>query len=200
MNASPAPIRILAMDMYFMAAVVAVPSGAIQSAIQARPILIHTSQPALPQHTIAFRRLKAISGLSMTRLAELLGVERRTLYFWDEGKPILPSNENHLEAILGGIEDMGEVSPELMRRSLMAMNEHGICSADRFREHMYKEAVDQLGTAILNHGNSSVAMRGMGHRGLAQILRVEESDEGVPEISRVPKRIRIPRKAPASRA
>lgn len=200
MNASPAPIRILAMDMYFLAAVAAVPSGAFQPATQVGPILIHTSQPALPQHTHAFRRLRAISGLSMTRLAEVLGVERRTLYFWDEGKPIQPSNENHLAAILSGIESMGGVSPDLMRRSLMAINEQGICSADRLREHLYKEAVDQLAKAILNQGNSSVGMRGMSHRNLAQILNIEESDEGIPAITRAPKRIRVPLKAPTSRA
>ena len=48
--------------------------------IQKGPILITTSQPALPQHTHTFRRLKALTGLSVTRLAEILGVERRTLF------------------------------------------------------------------------------------------------------------------------
>ena len=200
MNSSFAPSRILAMDMYFLAMAAAVPSNAACPAIQAGPILINISQPALPQHTHAFRRLKAISGLSMTRLAEILGVERRTLYFWDEGKPIHAANENHLGAVLGGIEAMGEVAPDLMRRSIMAINEQGICSADRFREHLYQEAVDQLGQAILNRGNSSVVMRNLGHRGLAQILSIEESDEGVPVIDRAPKQTLVSRKVAPNRA
>jgi len=43
-------------------------------------------------------------------------------------------------------------------------------------------------------------MRELGHRRLAQILDVEESDEGVPAISRPPKQMRLPRRSPDSRA
>jgi transcriptional regulator with XRE-family HTH domain len=200
MTFAATPSRILTMEMYFLAMAAAIPSSAVCPAIQAGPILINISQPALPQHTHTFRRLRSISGLSMTRLAEILGVERRTLYFWDEGKPIKSPNENHLEAVLSGIESMEGVAPELMRKSILAINEQGFCSADRFRERLYHEAVAQLGQAILNRGNSSVGMRGLGHRRLAQILSTEDSDEGVLAIDRAPKQTRIPRKVTPDRA
>lgn len=195
------PIKIMAMEMYFTAAITGSSAPISHGAIRPVPHMLMTSQPALPRHTLRFRHLKALSNLSMTRLSEVLRVDRRTPYNWEKGKPIDPVNEKHLELVIQVLTSFGEVSSELMGRSILAINEQGLSSADYLREYKYQEAGDQLARAIANQGISTVAAPLLGHRPLAQQLEVDkEADQGVPPTERVTKRVHIPLKAPTPRA
>jgi hypothetical protein len=82
----------------------------------------------------------------------------------------------------------------------MTINEQGDSSVNGGRGWVGREADDQLAEIIPNQGCGLVSMRELGHRRLAQILDVEESDEGVPPTSLPPKQIRLPRRSPGSRA
>lgn len=64
---------------------------------------------------------------------------------------------------------------------------------------IYRNAGDQPEEIFSDQGSGLISMRALGHRSPAQILEVEESDEGVPEISRPPKNLRIPRRLSGGR-
>jgi hypothetical protein len=82
----------------------------------------------------------------------------------------------------------------------MTISDQGESSVDGGQSRILREADDQPAEIIPNRGCGSISMRELGHRRLAQILEVEESDEGVPAISRPPKQIRLPRRSPGRRA
>ncbi len=44
--------------------------------------------------------LRRLSGLTWDQLARVFGVTRRALHFWASGKPMSPSNEEHLRKVL----------------------------------------------------------------------------------------------------
>ena len=187
--------KILPMEAYFLAALTAVPSSAGQEMlrIRQRPSFINISRPAIPIHTIALRRLKAVTDLSITRMSEMLNVERRTLYNWVDGKPISPANESHLEQILSAIEALGGVNPESVRRSLLSIDEHGVSPMERFREGHYQEAAKQLADSLNNAGRGYPDGMPLGRRDLVASLRVEdeEAGEGLPMTSTPGRRLRI---------
>jgi predicted transcriptional regulator len=51
-------------------------------------------------HGSLVSELRVRTGLSYGQLAALIGVERRTLYFWLEGRSISPDNRSRLESLV----------------------------------------------------------------------------------------------------
>jgi hypothetical protein len=60
----------------------------------------------------AIEELRRLTNLPLTTLASLLGVERRSVYFWIEGRPISSDNQTRLETLqsLSRRLDRGEPS------------------------------------------------------------------------------------------
>ena len=60
----------------------------------------------------AIEELRKLTSLPLTTLAALLGVERRSVYFWIEGRPISQDNQSRLETLqaLARRLDRGEPS------------------------------------------------------------------------------------------
>jgi hypothetical protein len=60
----------------------------------------------------AIEELRRLTSLPLTTLASLLGVERRSVYFWIEGRPISTDNQTRLETLqsLARRLDRGEPS------------------------------------------------------------------------------------------
>lgn len=194
-------VKLMAMEMYFMAALSGSPAAPCQPTFRPLPTILQANQPALPRHIVVYRRLKALTNLSKVRLSEILNVDRRTPYFWESGGNIDPENETHLETVFSVLSSMGQVPADLMRRSVMAVNQQGLSSADYLREHNYQEASKQLADALANQGNSMVTALFLSHRPVAQLLEVEdEAEQGVPPSSRAAKRVKIPLKVTAHRA
>ena len=201
MTAFYGAMKVMAMEMYFMAALSGSPSVPCQSSFQPVPTIHQVRQVAVQRHILGLRRLKVLTDLSMTRLSEILNVDRRTPYFWEKGGNIDPDNEAHLETVLVVLASVGQVSADLMRRSILAIDQHGLSTADYLREHRYQEAGEQLNAAIANQGSSMLTMPFLGHRSLKQLLELEDgADQGVPPSSRTARQVRIPLKATSRRA
>jgi len=195
--------RIMPLEACFIAFLTAAPSPAGQDNLCTKPKyqLVDISRPATPSHTLAFRRLRTLTGLSKTRLSEMLCVDRRTPYNWEDGKPISPSNEAHLGQILAALEPLEEWGPESIRGSMLSIDEIGVCPLDRFREGQYQEATARMITALENGGRSSFGAIALGHRDLAASLRVSDldTDEDLPMTSKTGIRLRIAGKVIQSR-
>lgn len=195
--------KLLVMDLYFLSAMAAAPVqpqrwGKATSIFNAKPDLIVTTHSAIPLHTLALRRLKDLSGLSTTRLAELLGVERRTVYFWEDEKPISESNERHLDSILDTLDSVGVISPVLMRKALMAIDEKGVSVAEIFRTRNYEAARKRLELVLSNDGQSALGDFSWRHRTFTEVLNIDEdeSGEGLPAKVKQGRPIKVGGKVP----
>lgn len=150
-------------------------------------------------HILRFRRLKALTALSMTRLSEILCVDRKTPYNWANGKPIGTLNERHLNAVLDVICSVQSVSGELMRRAILAPGPDGLSCADLLAEQRYLDAKNQLFEALSHAGRSTIPAPPLEHRSVTELLKAnEESDEEIQPIrpsGRLPKPTQIPLKA-----
>jgi hypothetical protein len=56
-------------------------------------------QPSRFAASAAIEELRKLTDLPLTTIAGMLGVERRSVYFWIEGRPISPDNQTRLEAL-----------------------------------------------------------------------------------------------------
>ena len=66
---------------------------------------------------MAVREIRAKSGLPYVEIARLVGVERRTVYFWLEGRAIAPENLGRLQGLLDVVRRLQsgvEVGPALL--------------------------------------------------------------------------------------
>ena len=201
MMTSYGTVKVMAMEMYFMAALSGNPTATCRPTFRPLPTIFPANQAALPRHFLVYRRLQGLTALSKARLSEILNVDRRTPYFWEKGGNIDPDNEAHLEKVLSVLASVGQVPANLMRKSIMAINKKGLSSADYLRERRYQDAGKQLAAALANQGNSTLTAPLLGHRSMAQLLELEEdADQGVLPSTRAPKRLNLPLKAPVRRA
>jgi DNA-binding transcriptional regulator YiaG len=63
--------------------------------------------------------LRQLSGLTWDQLARLLGVSRRAVHFWAEGRPMAPSHEEHLQRLLAVVHELHRGSPQANRALLL---------------------------------------------------------------------------------
>jgi hypothetical protein len=74
--------------------------------------------------------LRRLSGLTWDQLARLLGVSRRSVHFWASGKPMAPSNEEHLRCLLAVVRKVDRGSARVNRAILLGAGEDGISPFD----------------------------------------------------------------------
>ena len=74
--------------------------------------------------------LRRLSGLTWDQLARLFGVSRRSVHFWASGKPMAPSNEEHLRRLLAVVRKVDRGSARANRAILLGADEDGISLFD----------------------------------------------------------------------
>jgi DNA-binding transcriptional regulator YiaG len=94
----------------------------------------------------AIGELRRLSGLTWDQLARLFNLSRRSLHFWASGKPMAPSNEEHLQRLLavGRKIDRGLASAN--RAMLLGVQEDGVLPIDLLAAGSYERVLLLLGT------------------------------------------------------
>jgi DNA-binding transcriptional regulator YiaG len=77
----------------------------------------------------AIAELRRLSGLTWDQLARLFDVSRRSLHFWASGKAMTPSNEEHLQRVLGAVRKIDRGSAGANREALLAARGDGTVPA-----------------------------------------------------------------------
>jgi transcriptional regulator with XRE-family HTH domain len=73
----------------------------------------------------AIAELRRVSGLTWDQLARLFGVSRRSVHFWASGKPMAPSNEEHLHRVLAVLRKIDRGSASANRTALLGVRKDG---------------------------------------------------------------------------
>jgi DNA-binding transcriptional regulator YiaG len=81
--------------------------------------------PAAASASSAIAELRRLSGLTWDQLARLFNVSRRALHFWASGKPMAPSNEEHLQRLLAVVRKIDKGTASANRALLLAAREDG---------------------------------------------------------------------------
>ena len=121
-----------AMQERWTAAVLASPAPALALALA--PALAGGEQGA------QVMELRRRSGLTWSRLAELFGVERRSVHFWASGRAMNDLNRERLGRILALIRRL-PVDSEAVRRWLFSPNDSGVMPFDQLRDARYEDVV-----------------------------------------------------------
>jgi DNA-binding transcriptional regulator YiaG len=98
----------------------------------------------------AIAELRRLSGFTWDQLARLFNVSRRSLHFWASGKAMTPSNEEHLQRLLGVIRRIDRGSAKANRAALLAVRADGTLPFDLLAAEQYERVL-----AVLGRGESS---------------------------------------------
>ncbi len=93
----------------------------------------------------AIGELRRLSGLTWEQLARVFNVSRRSLHFWASGKPMAPSNEEHLQRILAVVRKIDRGSASRNRTALFGVLEDGVIPVDLLTTGDYERVVMLLG-------------------------------------------------------
>jgi DNA-binding transcriptional regulator YiaG len=107
----------------------------------------------------AIAELRRLSGLTWDQLARLFRVSRRSLHFWASGKPMTPSNEEHLQRLLLVVRGMDRGSADANRAALVSTHEDGTIPFDLLVEGQYERAKTVLGAGVAERVNASKPSR-----------------------------------------
>jgi DNA-binding transcriptional regulator YiaG len=99
--------------------------------------------PATAGASIA--ELRRLSGLTWDQLARLFSVSRRSLHFWASGKPMTPSNEEHLQRLLSLVRKIDKGSASVNRAALLGVREDGTIPMDTLAAGDYDRVLSMLG-------------------------------------------------------
>ena len=88
--------------------------------------------------------LRRLSGLSWDQLARLFNVSRRALHFWASGKAMAPSNEEHLQRLLGVVRKIDRGSASVNRTALLGVQD-GELPLDLLADGKYDRTLTLLG-------------------------------------------------------
>ena len=105
-----------------------------------------TSLPAALSASGAIAELRRLSGLTWDQLARLFNVSRRSLHFWASGKPMAPSNEEHLQRLLAVVRKIDRGTAAANRALLLAAREDGNFPFDMLAVGAYDRVLALLGT------------------------------------------------------
>lgn len=119
-----------------------------------------------PMAATAVQELRRLTNLPLTTLARMLGVERRSLYFWMEGRPIAPDNQARLDDLRSMAVRLDQGNPAETAKLLLA-------SAD-FSRHV-PERRDRLAGLRATEGEPGTRMPTFG---VATLL--ERGDDRLP--------------------
>ncbi len=100
--------------------------------------------PAEPAGS-AIAELRRVSGLTWNQLARLFGVSRRSVHFWASGKPMAPSNEEHLHRVLAVLRKTDRGSSSANRTALLGVRKDGIILFDLLVARDYGGVLALLG-------------------------------------------------------
>lgn len=107
--------------------------------------VVPSAQPA----GAAIGELRRLSGLTWDQLARLFGVSRRSLHFWASGKPMAPSNEEHLQRVLAVVRKIDRGAAAANRALLLGVREDGSIPFDLLVGRDYERV-----PALLGPGNA----------------------------------------------
>lgn len=93
----------------------------------------------------AISELRRLSGLTWDQLARLFNVSRRSLHFWASGKPMTPSNEEHLQRVLAVVRKINQGSASANRTALLGACEDGNLPFDLLAAGDYERVLSSLG-------------------------------------------------------
>lgn len=93
----------------------------------------------------AIGELRRLSGLTWDQLARIFSVSRRSLHFWASGKPMSPSNEEHLQRVLAVVRKIDRGAPSANRTALLGVREDGSIPFDLLVAGDYERALSLLG-------------------------------------------------------
>jgi DNA-binding transcriptional regulator YiaG len=105
-----------------------------------------TSLPAALPASGAIAELRRLSGLTWDQLARLFNVSRRSLHFWASGKPMAPSNEEHLQRLLAVVRTIDRGTATANRALLLAAREDGTFPFDMLAIGAYDRVLALLAT------------------------------------------------------
>jgi transcriptional regulator with XRE-family HTH domain len=111
--------------------------------------LIQTSSgipmPGFQGAASALLELRRLSGLTWEQLARLFGVDRRSLHFWANGKPLNPGNEERLHRLLATIRKLDRGRASDNRALLLESREGGVIPFDLLTAGRYEEVLTLVG-------------------------------------------------------
>ncbi len=93
----------------------------------------------------AIGELRRLSGFTWDQLARLFNVSRRSLHFWASGKPMAPSNEEHLQRLISVIRKVDRGSASANRALLLGVREDGRLPFDLLAAGDYECVLSLLG-------------------------------------------------------
>lgn len=93
----------------------------------------------------AIGELRRLSGLTWDQLARVFGVSRRSLHFWGSGKPMAPSNEEHLQRVLAVVRKIDRGTASANRAALLGGREDGILPLDLLVAKDYERVISIMG-------------------------------------------------------
>jgi hypothetical protein len=93
----------------------------------------------------AIFEVRRLSGLTWQELADLLGVHRRTLHLWANGRPINAVNERRLQRLLGAMRRIDRGKASWNRSLLLQPQAEGVCAFDLLCDEQFGDAVALVG-------------------------------------------------------
>lgn len=103
-----------------------------------------SAAPATPTST-AIAELRRIAGLTWDQLARLFQVSRRSVHFWASGKPMAPTNEEHLQRVLAVVRKIDRGSVGANRTVLLGACQDGSIPFDLLIARDYDRVLTLLG-------------------------------------------------------
>jgi DNA-binding transcriptional regulator YiaG len=101
--------------------------------------------PSAPPAGAAISELRRLSGLTWDQLARMFSVSRRSLHFWASGKPMTPSNEEHLQRVLAVLRKIDRGAASANRTALLGVREDGSIPFDLLVNGDYERTLSLLG-------------------------------------------------------
>lgn len=136
-------------------------AGLGTSPLPALPVAIVVRSPRPAQQTTsgmsltnvqragaAISELRRLTGFTWEQLARLFNVTRRSLHFWASGKTMTPTNEEHLQRLLGAIHKIDRGSAAANRAALLAVRGDGVIPFDLLAQGHYDTTVALLGQGV----------------------------------------------------
>lgn len=94
------------------------------------------------------QQLRKQSGLNWTELSHMVGVDRRTLNNWANGKEVARDNLDHIQKLAKALLDNSSRFSSDNRDALLSTNEQGDRIIDLFRARSYDLAGEALSSAL----------------------------------------------------
>jgi DNA-binding transcriptional regulator YiaG len=109
----------------------------------------------------AIGELRRLSGLTWDQLARIFSVNRRSLHFWANGKPMTSKNEEHLQRVLAVVRKIDRGSASANRTSLVGVREGGVIPLDLLTGRNYQGVLTILGPGVIRHAPTPSAKTGV---------------------------------------